>query len=174
VNRIRASFVAIFGAVGIIRFAMPRLRFRTDIGCVALQALQDDAVRLREEIAAVLLAPRAARFEGFNPVAFKRRIALTMHSVSDLYDRALLHSGIPLAKLVACRTAMSSAVAAIAMSLHTAHQSDQNFNLLRRQIYIVNRKLTLLYEKLRFPFALSLVLQDKADLTSEWTPDRPI
>jgi hypothetical protein len=162
VNRINAGFDAVFDSIGIVRFAMPLLQFRTDVGCVALQAFQDDAVRLREEITAVLLSPRGERFEGLNPVAFRKRIALTMHSISDLYDRALLHSGIPLAKLVASRTAMSSAVAAISVGLHTARQNDQNFTLLRSQIYTVNRKLMILFEKLRFPFTLSLILQDKA------------
>jgi hypothetical protein len=160
-NRINSSFDTIFDAIATIRFSMSRFQFKTDNSCIALQNFQDSIVLLRDEIFAVLEQPMRERFVGFLPKVFQRRIAATMHAISDLFDHALLHSCLTVAVTVSCRTELSSAVAGIAVAMEMARQNGEIFNELRAQIFEVNQQLTLLFEKLRFPFALALVLSEK-------------
>jgi hypothetical protein len=162
VNRIRSSFDTIFEVIATIRGSSPRFRFRSDIGCIGILDFEDGIVMLQDEISALLESPPGERFDGFLPRAFRRRIAAIMHGISDLFDRALLHTGMTVGTTVACRTALSSAVAGLAVALEMAGQIGGTFNAIRAQIFDVNLKLTALFEKLRFPFALALTLHEKA------------
>jgi hypothetical protein len=161
VVRIHQSFEEIFQAIVTLRENLPIRRFRTDTSCITLQNFQDQVLLLREEIAAVLRRPSQERFEGFNPQIFQKRIALLMHAVSDLFDRALLHVGLTVAVTISSRTTISSSIAAIGVALQMAWQSEDAFNAMRERVFEVNQELTKLFGKLRFPFAIEIVLREQ-------------
>lgn len=158
IHRIDEGFETVFQTIATIRQSLIGLRFRTDVISVGLQNCQDGAAQLRDEITAVIESPPDGRFDGFVPAAFRKRVSMLMHAISDLFDHGLRHSGLTVGTTVACRTALASAVAEIAIAFEMVHQHGGTFDALRAQIYDVNHKLTRLFEKLRFPFTIMLIV----------------
>lgn len=172
VSRINASFDDIFNAILQVRTSMPRMRFRTDVAVVALDQLQNGVIALRNEISSMILTPKNTRFTGFSNVAFKRRITLLMHSVGDLYDRALPHSCIPVAKTLTTRSVISSSIAAISTAVNMARQSDQFFLILKDEVLNVNTELSRVCQLMNFPLAVSVVFDDEQESERPNTPEQ--
>ena len=161
VSRINTSFDEIFNAILQVRTAMPRMRFRTDIAVLALSKLQNGVIALRDEISAMILAPKESRFVGFSHSLFKRRITLLMHSIGDLYDRALPHSCLPVGTTLATRAVISSAIAAISTAVNMARQCEQVFVVLKDEVLNVNTELSRVCQEINFPLAVSVVFDDE-------------
>jgi hypothetical protein len=161
VNRISDSFHSILDSISVLGSELPVIRFKTDVPIVALQNFQNMIRNFRAAIYDMILTPKT-RFEGFEEAAFKHDITELMHVVTDLFNRALLHSGISRVKAESARASMTASLAAIAMSVSMAQQFDESFAILRRQIWRLNDRLTRLFDLLAIPVEVALVLKEDA------------
>jgi hypothetical protein len=161
VDGIEASFGSIFDSVAALRSELPVIRYKTDVPVVGLQNFQDTMLGLRTEIYEMIVTPKAQRFEGFEEVGFKHEIGGHMHLVTDLFNRALLHSGISPVRSANARAMITASLAAIAMSVGMAQQFDESFDVLRQEICRLNEKLTVLFDLMRSPFEVALILDNQ-------------
>lgn len=159
-GQLNDGFDTFFSCFAQIRQSMPTIRFKTDVGCVALEKLQNQIIKLRDDLSRIFFAPKDERFSTFDPLKFKMRMAQLMHQISDLFDRALLHSSLPISKTIPARTNMTSVLASISIIVNTARNYDIMFTNLKTHLVVMNERLTCLFKMMGFPYTVSIAFYD--------------
>ncbi|OHT04799.1 hypothetical protein TRFO_06262 [Tritrichomonas foetus] len=157
INIINDSFDQLIRTLRFLRRSMPNIRYKTDPHCVSFEQFQNNVLSFQDEINEQILAPKEIRFKTFDANHFHRQITFLMRQIFDIYAHSLPHSCISLAVKIQTRTELSTSIANISSAVLAARKSDEMFNLMKGEIILANQRLTSIFQRMNFPFSVSLI-----------------